>query len=205
MKKAQTLIVWAAVFAFLGMIFAGIGFYKISVYENSEHSWVEKKNVYVGGDAYNYIINGTYFAGYSALSGAMFICACACALQSQKAESMEELLELQKEMNHALKVGYAEDIEKEKEKKEEYERVQAAQAEWERKEREAAREAEEAARLARIVAYWDSHPEEKKALADKRAAAEQKLKEAKLTAEQRKALEELIKAIDEEFEKDREG
>ena len=31
-------------------------------------------NKYVGGDAYNYITNGTYFAGYCALGGSMFIC-----------------------------------------------------------------------------------------------------------------------------------
>lgn len=43
------------------------GFYVKNVYDY--------ENSYVGGDAYNYIINGTYFAGFMALSGALYICA----------------------------------------------------------------------------------------------------------------------------------
>lgn len=50
------------------------GFYKINTYFNMEEYPSLSKNAYVGGDAYNYIINGTYFSGYSALSGSMYIC-----------------------------------------------------------------------------------------------------------------------------------
>lgn len=124
-----------------------------------------------------------------------------------------ELLESTKETNRILKLGYADDITKEREKEEEIERVRIAQEEWERQKKaeakrkeEEQKQAAEAARQARIVAYWDSHPEEKKALAEKRIAAEKKLNElGGLAVEQRKALEDLIRAIDEEFEKDREG
>lgn len=113
-----------------------------------------------------------------------------------------ELLANAKDMNRTLKIGYAGDLEQEGKKEAEVERVRAAQAEWERQQREEA----ENAKWVRIMAYWDKHPEEKKALAEKRAAAEQKLKETRgLTADQRKALEDVIRAIDEEFEKDREG
>lgn len=72
------LTILTIVFIILGILFAGIGFHKMLVYENSEYSWAKTKNAYVGGDAYNYIINGTYFSGFSALSGAMFICAVIC-------------------------------------------------------------------------------------------------------------------------------
>jgi hypothetical protein len=41
------------------------------------------KHAYVGGDAYNYIINGTYFAGYAAMGSAAglgsVICLCGAA------------------------------------------------------------------------------------------------------------------------------
>lgn len=51
----------------------GMGFYKMFAYENSEYSFGTKTNVYVGGDAYNYIINGTYATGFFVLFGAFLI------------------------------------------------------------------------------------------------------------------------------------
>lgn len=54
------------------IIFAYIGFDKINNYDNSEYSSTTT-NAYVGGDAYNYIINGTYFTGYMIASGSCFI------------------------------------------------------------------------------------------------------------------------------------
>ena len=40
--------------------------------KNTRMSEYSRKNVYVGGDAYNYIINGTYFTGYMVLSVGMW-------------------------------------------------------------------------------------------------------------------------------------
>lgn len=40
-----------------------------SIYEDDE----DATNVYVGGDAYNYIINGTYFTAYSIIGIGFFI------------------------------------------------------------------------------------------------------------------------------------
>ncbi len=65
----------AVLFLLLGVIWGILGFNKLTVYENSEYYWEDNQNAYVGGDAYNYIINGTYFSGYSSLSGAMIISA----------------------------------------------------------------------------------------------------------------------------------
>lgn len=62
------------VVAIIGIIFVCVGFYKKGVYEEpSNRNAFEGKNCYVGGDAYNYIINGNYFAGYSALGGSLII------------------------------------------------------------------------------------------------------------------------------------
>ena len=57
----------------IGIIMVSIGFYKHLVYENS--SYRDEVNVYVGGDAYNYIINGTYFTAYAVLGMGSFIIA----------------------------------------------------------------------------------------------------------------------------------
>ena len=57
----------------IGIIFVSLGFYKKNVYENGEYSWSQQKNAYVGGDAYNYIINANYFTGYIDLGGFLFV------------------------------------------------------------------------------------------------------------------------------------
>ena len=56
------------------LVTAGLGIYKMLWYENSEYSWGEHINVYVGGDAYNYIINSNYTTAYFVLT-AMFVLA----------------------------------------------------------------------------------------------------------------------------------
>lgn len=43
-------------------------------YYNSEDYSYLNTNAYVGGDAYNYIINGTYFTGYSVVASAGLVC-----------------------------------------------------------------------------------------------------------------------------------
>lgn len=124
-----------------------------------------------------------------------------------------ELLENTKEMNRILKIGYAEDISKDAEQKQEAERRLAEEEEVLRQRNaEAQRIAEqqlkeaEAAKQARIVAYWEKHPDEQKALLEKRIDAENRLKEmGRLAGKQRKALQDLIQAIDEELMKDRES
>jgi len=76
MKKSTStmLLLISLIFFVVGSYCVYQGFDKKDNYYQSEYSWDSNVNVYVGGDAYNYIINGTYFAGYCALGGAMFIC-----------------------------------------------------------------------------------------------------------------------------------
>lgn len=52
----------------LAIVFFCLGFFKMVVYENSLGI-----NVYVNGDAYNYIINANYFTGFSVLGGSCLI------------------------------------------------------------------------------------------------------------------------------------
>lgn len=53
------------IFIIIGIIFLCIGFFKAYVYSNPE--WGDSINAYVGGDAYNYIINASFFTAYSIL------------------------------------------------------------------------------------------------------------------------------------------
>lgn len=58
---------FSILFYFSAVIFVIVGFYKMHRYDNSEYS-IEKINVYVGGDAYNYIINANYATAYFVLA-----------------------------------------------------------------------------------------------------------------------------------------
>lgn len=60
----------------ISLFFMGMGFYKMFVYEASDLSYVKNKNVYVGGDAYNYIINANFSTAYFVLSLIFVIIAC---------------------------------------------------------------------------------------------------------------------------------
>lgn len=58
-----------AILSFLASIyFLYLGYDKITNYYNSENFSRLNKNAYVGGDAYNYIINGNYATGFFVLA-----------------------------------------------------------------------------------------------------------------------------------------
>ena len=71
MKKyfGKVLFCLAAVFIIL--------FGVMTNYYNSDYSMLNK-NAYVGGDAYNYIINGTYAAAYFVLAAGFLISGIVC-------------------------------------------------------------------------------------------------------------------------------
>ena len=81
MKKNKfiNLKIISIIFYIISIISMFIGFYKMFVYYNPEY-YGDKINVYVGGDAYNYIINSNYSNGYYILSmgfllaGSIFLC-----------------------------------------------------------------------------------------------------------------------------------
>ena len=72
-ESKSLLILLLLLFFIAGSIFIGIGFNRKDVYD-SRHG----TNAYVGGDAYNYIINGTHFVGYCVLGGTLYIMGTIC-------------------------------------------------------------------------------------------------------------------------------
>lgn len=76
MKKdfVKSLKTTSVVCLIAALVVLGMGIYKVTVYENPDSIFSSSVNAYVGGDAYNYIINGTYFSGYMALGGALLVC-----------------------------------------------------------------------------------------------------------------------------------
>lgn len=52
----------------LSLVFISLGLHKMFVYKNPSSALLSSKNVYVGGDAYNYIINANYATGYFTLA-----------------------------------------------------------------------------------------------------------------------------------------
>ncbi len=58
----------AKFFYLISMICMGLGFYKMWVYDNGDHYPYETHNAYVGGDAYNLIINANYATAFFVLA-----------------------------------------------------------------------------------------------------------------------------------------
>lgn len=74
MKKLGALLMIVSLLFFVGCgLAASQGLDKYTNYYNSDNYPELNENAYVGGDAYNYIINGTYFTAFT-------VCAAACAL-----------------------------------------------------------------------------------------------------------------------------
>lgn len=75
MKRASNIcIAVAAILVIIGGIFFYKGFDKKNNYYNNETDTSINSNAYVGGDAYNYIINSEYFVGYVTIGGMAFVC-----------------------------------------------------------------------------------------------------------------------------------
>lgn len=75
-ELGKLLLVISAVCAILALVSYLTGMNKITEYYYSEYASSERLvNAYVGGDAYNFIINGTYFAGYMALTAGFLVSA----------------------------------------------------------------------------------------------------------------------------------
>ena len=75
MKKSSSVcIVVAAILVIIGSVFYYRGFDKKNNYLNSADYSDLNQNAYVGGDAYNYIINSEYFVGYITIGSMAFVC-----------------------------------------------------------------------------------------------------------------------------------
>ena len=76
--KSRAPYTFFSILGFIGVIVSvSMGFYKMFVYENEDNSYFgESINAYVGGDAYNYIINSSYAIGYFVLALMCMVFAC---------------------------------------------------------------------------------------------------------------------------------
>ncbi len=77
-KNAKVLNVLAVVFIIISVIMVFKGFDKMTNYYNSDSYYSKNVNAYVGGDAYNYIINGTYSTSYFTLAAGCMISGILC-------------------------------------------------------------------------------------------------------------------------------
>ena len=94
-----------------GISFAGsaitlwLGFDKMLNYVNDEWSWQDPHNMYVGGDAYNYIINGNYATGFfvlTAMLALMGIGFIALYYLSKMCDGQEKLIESAQTMESGI-------------------------------------------------------------------------------------------------------
>lgn len=80
--KLIALIAIASITFVLGVFNLATGHDKIANYYNSENYSSLNENAYVGGDAYNYIINGTYFTGYAVKGMGYLIISTICGVSA---------------------------------------------------------------------------------------------------------------------------
>lgn len=72
------LLIIAVVFYLISGVMLYKGYDKMTNYYNSEYSTSRNVNAYVGGDAYNYIINGNYATGFFVLAAGFIIAGTIC-------------------------------------------------------------------------------------------------------------------------------
>ncbi|MES9701277.1 MULTISPECIES: hypothetical protein [Bacillus] len=65
--------IWGIIFYIHSVILLYLGFDRLGGYRMSDEFSDLNKYVYVGGDAYNYIINSNVLTGYFVLSGSFFV------------------------------------------------------------------------------------------------------------------------------------
>jgi len=81
MKKtsiSKGLLICTIIFYLISGIMLYKGYDKMTNYYHSEYSTSNNVNAYVGGDAYNYIINGNYATGFFVLAAGFIIAGTIC-------------------------------------------------------------------------------------------------------------------------------
>ena len=103
MKKDNVLSILkriSVIFIMVGIMFLSMGFYKKMAYSNPDKAYTTSDdyiNSYVGGDAFNYIINGTYFMAYSVIGMGSWIISAITGTAYFKLSCENEMNELTKE------------------------------------------------------------------------------------------------------------
>lgn len=90
MTKKKKFYYVAIVFYLFAVVMLGKGIDKMTNYNSGDSYYSDPVNAYVGGDAYNYIINGTYATAFFVLTAAGLISGTICVgigvLQNELAE-----------------------------------------------------------------------------------------------------------------------
>lgn len=79
-KSVRNLYIIAVICFVLSGIMLYQGYDKMNNYYNPESVLLDSVNAYVGGDAYNYIINGTYATAYYTLASGFLISGLLCVI-----------------------------------------------------------------------------------------------------------------------------
>lgn len=79
-KSIKGLYVVAVICFFVSGIMFYKGYDKMTNYYNPDSYLLDSVNVYVGGDAYNYIINGTYSTSFFTLASGFMISGFLCII-----------------------------------------------------------------------------------------------------------------------------
>ena len=79
----------AVIFYLMSIVMLYKGYDKMTNYYNSEHYSSISVNAYVGGDAYNYIINGTYATAFFVLSAGFMITGTLFLLNGKKTKDQD--------------------------------------------------------------------------------------------------------------------
>lgn len=88
-EKCRACIIVSSILLILSIFCIGMGFDKMLNYHNSEKYPSSSQNAYVGGDAYNYIINASYFSGYVSLGGCLLIVSTILGIEGMKEKNIE--------------------------------------------------------------------------------------------------------------------
>ena len=80
----------------LSGIFLIVGFNKLFVYNGSEYSYLAK-NAYVGGDAYNYIINSNYATAWFVLAIGFAVLGTLFLIKQSVEDNFEKIIEKEDE------------------------------------------------------------------------------------------------------------
>lgn len=218
---AILLIVLAVVLIATAIYCLTSGFDKINNYYNSENYPSLNINAYVGGDAYNFIINGTYFAGYMALGGSLLVCAAICAVTGLLLllkSSSQAPVQVNNQDSKTVQNNNRETtskVEQPRAKTPYSNRVNQGQATAQQTATNPRQEMGQAANKSsevkpenekdkRIREYWAAHKDEREKLLSKKAEAERILNNGKnLDAQTLNKVRDFIKAIDDELTKER--
>ena len=90
--KKKIFRVIAGIFIIMALYFFSEGFDKKDNYNYDENYSILNKNAYVGADAYNFIINGTYFTGYLVIGSAMMISGMISLLISEGSQTQSAVI-----------------------------------------------------------------------------------------------------------------